>query len=168
MTESFDRAAIKALIGQARNPLRHGDESDHCSVCFGSCGAWPGDRVGDEEELIAELADTALALLTALDEAERRIAAVVADGEAIRAAYLSFWGAHSSSDIARVGREPGMPDTPALDRERAALHPATETTEEPRCIECAGELQQVSLTGYTCRVCGLMDAAPVAETTESN
>lgn len=50
-----------------------------------------------------------------------QIAEVVAEANAVRGAYLSFWGAHSSNDIARVGREPSMPPTPAIDAWSLAL-----------------------------------------------
>ncbi|WP_083364854.1 hypothetical protein [Microterricola viridarii] len=56
-----------------------------------------------------------LALLSALEVAEGRLARVAAEGEAVRAAYLSFWGAHSSNDLTALGRKPTMPPTPELD-----------------------------------------------------
>lgn len=43
------------------------------------------------------------------------IAKLAAEANAIREAYLAFWGAHSSSDINRVGVEPQYPETPLLD-----------------------------------------------------
>ena len=49
-----------------------------------------------------------------LSESEE-LADVVEEASAIRRAYLDFWGAHSFNDIQAVGREPHMPDTPALD-----------------------------------------------------
>lgn len=56
--------------------------------------------------------EAAHAELTRIEQALERAAT---EAGAIRSAYLDFWGAHSSSDIERVGRRPKMPETPALD-----------------------------------------------------
>jgi len=59
------------------------------------------------------------------DQAEK-LAAFVKEASEIRRAYLDFWGAHSFNDIQAVGREPQMPDTPALDAALATPSPETE------------------------------------------
>jgi hypothetical protein len=56
---------------------------------------------------MSDLDDTTLALLAEL--------------KAMRAAYLDFWGAHTSEDITRLGREPRAVQTPVADRLQRAI-----------------------------------------------
>jgi len=51
-------------------------------------------------------------------EEREKCAQIAEEAEDLRAAYLDFWGAHSSNDIQRVGREPRLVATPMLDRIR--------------------------------------------------
>jgi len=176
MTEPFDRAAIKALAEAT-------EDGYHALIHPGQVLALLADLEEAERNVAKitenrnEWASRMMELASAearAEEAERRIAAVEKLHRRGTIDIVSHDGATVPRDacLTCTGTDEGytLPPNEVYTwpcATVAALHPVAETTEEPRCIECAGELQQVSLTGYTCRACGLMDAAPVAETTES-
>lgn len=51
-----------------------------------------------------------------LVDAPTEMSRLAAEAWAIRNEFVAFWGKHSSSDLARVGYSPRMPETPVLDR----------------------------------------------------
>ena len=77
---------------------------------------------GVEAPLEVRLAHSLKRALAELATAERTLEGAAREAGAIRAAYLDFWGAHSSSNIAAVGRQPKMPTTPVLDAIPAPVH----------------------------------------------
>ena len=57
------REEAQAALAKFDDALRHGPDLDHCGACYGSCGAWAGELVGEVQPHADALAAALRALL---------------------------------------------------------------------------------------------------------
>lgn len=65
MTSDNESAARAVLAAWDAEP-RHGEDDKNCGVCYGSCGAWPGEIAGDTEEHARALAEALRTILSTI------------------------------------------------------------------------------------------------------